>query len=214
MGQFKLLIEEGKITDPESPRGRLLDCAAQLFRQKGYERTTVRDIASAVGIQSGSIFHHFSSKEDILRAVMSEALVYFTEKLRESIAAVGEPRAKLLACIRCELQFTIGPDTTAIMSLLISDWRCLSADAQQAILEYRNSYEQLWLDVLQGAQKAGLVSGDVFVLRRLLAGAIHWTTNWFQLEGEMSLEDLAHETLRLVCSSDGCENDSENGAEK
>jgi hypothetical protein len=95
------------------------------------------------------------------------------------------------------------------MSLLISDWRCLSEGAQQEILEYRDTYEQLWLDVLQGAQKAGLVSGDVFVLRRLLAGAIHWTTNWFQLEGEMSLEDLAHETLRLVCSSDGRENGAE-----
>ena len=202
MGHLKLLIEEGQVTDPGSPRGRLLDHAARLFRQKGYERTTVRDIASAVGIQSGSIFHHFSSKEDILKAVMSEALVYFTEQLRDAIETSKEPRSKLLACIRCELQFTIGPDTTAIMSLLISEWRCLSEDAQRDILEYRDGYEQLWLDVLRSARKAGLVSGDVFVIRRLLAGAIHWTTNWFQLDGELSLEDLANETLLLVCSSE------------
>lgn len=196
------MIADGQITDPGSPRGRLLDHAARLFRQKGYERTTVRDIASAVGIQSGSIFHHFSSKEDILKAVMSEALVYFTEQLRDAIETSKEPRSKLLACIRCELQFTIGPDTTAIMSLLISEWRCLSEDAQRDILEYRDGYEQLWLDVLRSARKAGLVSGDVFVIRRLLAGAIHWTTNWFQLDGELSLEDLANETLLLVCSSE------------
>jgi AcrR family transcriptional regulator len=202
MGHLKLLIADGQITDPGSPRGRLLDHAARLFRQKGYERTTVRDIASAVGIQSGSIFHHFSSKEDILKAVMSEALVYFTEQLRDAIETSKEPRSKLLACIRCELQFTIGPDTTAIMSLLISEWRCLSEDAQRDILEYRDGYEQLWLDVLRSARKAGLVSGDVFVIRRLLAGAIHWTTNWFQLDGELSLEDLANETLLLVCSSE------------
>lgn len=202
MGHLKLLIADGQITDPGSPRGRLLDHAARLFRQKGYERTTVRDIASAVGIQSGSIFHHFSSKEDILKAVMSEALVYFTEQLRDAIETSKEPRSKLLACIRCELQFTIGPDTTAIMSLLISEWRCLSEDAQRDILEYRDGYEQLWLDVLRSARKAGLVSGDVFVIRRLLAGAIHWTTNWFQLDGKLTLEDLANETLLLVCSSE------------
>ncbi|MDG1943731.1 MAG: TetR/AcrR family transcriptional regulator [Halioglobus sp.] len=199
---LKLLIEEGQITDPDSPRGRLLDQAAQLFLQKGYERTTVRDLASAVGIQSGSIFHHFSSKEDILKAVMSEALVYFIEELRAAIEAAQNPRHRLLACIRSELQFTIGADTTAVMSLLISEWRSLSVEAQGDILHYRSRYEQQWLDVLNGAKEVGLVDGDVFVMRRLLAGAIHWTTTWFQLDGELSLEALANETLHLVCSGD------------
>lgn len=203
MGRLKLLIQEGQITDPESPRGRLLDQAAQLFLQKGYERTTVRDIAGAVGIQSGSIFHHFSSKEDILRAVMTEALVYFTGQLRDAIDAVEGPRDKLLACIRSELQFTIGPETTAVMSLLVSEWRCLSGDAQRDILAYRARYEQLWEEVLHSAEQAGLVATDIFVTRRLLAGAIHWTPQWFQLDGELSLEELAQETLRLVCSGEG-----------
>ena len=66
------LVENGQLTDPDSARGKLLQVAAHLFRNKGYERTTVRDLAGAVGIQSGSIFHHFKSKEEILRAVMEE----------------------------------------------------------------------------------------------------------------------------------------------
>ncbi|POC72277.1 TetR family transcriptional regulator, partial [Vibrio vulnificus] len=61
------LVATGQLTDPESARGKLLQTAAHLFRSKGYERTTVRDLASAVGIQSGSIFHHFKSKDEILR---------------------------------------------------------------------------------------------------------------------------------------------------
>jgi AcrR family transcriptional regulator len=199
MGQLNALIQQGQITDPDSPRGRLLDQAAQLFRQKGYERTTVRDIAGAVGIQSGSIFHHFSSKEDILRSVMSEALIYFTEILRDAISRAEGPQDKLLACIRSELQFTIGPDTTAIMSVLISEWRSLSSEVQQDILQYRDVYEQLWLDALQDTEKAGLLAGDMFVTRRLIAGAIHWTPYWFQLDGELSLEDLAMETLQMIC---------------
>ena len=72
------LIASGQVTDPESARGKLLQTAAHLFRNKGYERTTVRDLASAVGIQSGSIFHHFKSKDDILRAVMQETIHYNT----------------------------------------------------------------------------------------------------------------------------------------
>lgn len=53
------LIAEQLVSDPSSARGRLLNEAARLFRDKGYERTTVRDLAAAVGIQSGSLFHHF-----------------------------------------------------------------------------------------------------------------------------------------------------------
>lgn len=201
MEHRELLINEGQITDPRSPRGKLLECAACLFREKGYERTTVRDIASAVGIQSGSIFHHFSSKEDILRAVMSEALVYFIDELRVAIEAAEGPEERLLACIRSELQFTVGDDTVAVMSVLITEWRCLSKPHQKEVLKYRATYEQLWMDVLKKAKKAGLVAGDIFIIRRLLAGAIHWTTTWFQPDGEMSLDNLALETLHLACSA-------------
>lgn len=203
MGHLELLIREGQVTDPDSARGRLLRNASRLFREKGYERTTVRDIARAVGIQSGSIFHHFSSKEDILRAVMSEALLYFTGMLAEAIDAAGDPEDRLRACIRSELQFTVGPDTTAVMSLLVTEWRCLSAEAQRDILVYRDHYEHLWMDVLREAKVAGLLAGDTFVIRRLLAGAIHWTPYWFQLDGEMSVDDLAEETLRMACSPRG-----------
>ena len=72
------LVDHGQLTDPDSARGKLLQTAAHLFRNKGFERTTVRDLASAVGIQSGSLFHHFKSKDDILRAVMEETIRYNT----------------------------------------------------------------------------------------------------------------------------------------
>lgn len=198
MAQRKRLIEAGQITDPASPRGRLLDCTAQLFRQKGYERTTVRDIAAEVGIQSGSIFHHFATKEDILKAVMSEALVYFTQRLQEAIEAVTSPEEKLFACILSELEFTVADDTGAVMSVLITEWRCLSQEHQQTILKQRAAYEKLWMKVLNDAVSAQLIEGDVFILRRMLAGGIHWTTTWFQPDGKMSIEELAQETLRMI----------------
>jgi AcrR family transcriptional regulator len=203
MAQLKHLIAEGQITDPASPRGKLLDKSARLFRQKGYERTTVRDIAAAVGIQSGSIFHHFASKEDILKALMSEALVYFIAQLGDAIDTAQDPREKLLACIFSELQFTISDDTVAVMSVLINEWRSLSEEHQQDILSYRARYETLWMGVLDEAKEAGLVAGDTFVVRRLVAGAIHWTPTWFNPKGELSLEQLAAETMRLTCSGSG-----------
>ncbi|WP_276206930.1 TetR/AcrR family transcriptional regulator [Oceanicoccus sagamiensis] len=95
MKHLDTLIDQGQLTDPDSAKGRLLSGAAHLFREKGYERTTVRDIANEIGIQSGSLFHHYKSKEEILKAVMTDAVIYNTEKMR---AAVAGPRVQKSSC--------------------------------------------------------------------------------------------------------------------
>lgn len=191
------LITSGQVTDPESARGKLLRTAAHLFRNKGYERTTVRDLAGAVGIQSGSIFHHFKSKDDILRAVMQETIHYNTALMRAELAEAGSVRDRVLALIRCELQSIMGGSGEA-MAVLVYEWRSLSAEGQAAVLALRDIYEQIWLQVLGEAKEAGFIRGDVFITRRFLTGALSWTTTWFRAEGSMTLEQLAQEALLLV----------------
>ncbi|WP_350403604.1 TetR/AcrR family transcriptional regulator [Pseudomonas sp. W17] len=191
------LIASGQVTDPESARGKLLQTAAHLFRNKGYERTTVRDLASAVGIQSGSIFHHFKSKDDILRAVMQETIHYNTALMRAELAEAGSVRERVLALIRCELQSIMGGSGEA-MAVLVYEWRSLSPEGQAAVLALRDIYEQIWLQVLGEAKEAGFIKGDVFITRRFLTGALSWTTTWFRAAGSMTLEQLAQEALLLV----------------
>ncbi len=191
------LVAGGLVTDPDSARGKLLQTAAHLFRSKGYERTTVRDLASAVGIQSGSIFHHFKSKDEILRSVMEETIRYNTALMRASLAEATTLRERVLALIRCELQSIMG-GTGEAMAVLVYEWRSLSSESQQFILELRDTYEQLWLDVLNEAKAAGYVHSDPFILRRFLTGALSWTNTWFRPEGPMSLDQLAEEALSLV----------------
>ncbi|MGZ0706127.1 TetR/AcrR family transcriptional regulator [Pseudomonas piscis] len=191
------LIASGQVTDPESARGKLLRTAAHLFRNKGYERTTVRDLASAVGIQSGSIFHHFKSKDDILRAVMQETIHYNTALMRAELAEADGVREQVLALIRCELQSIMGGSGEA-MAVLVYEWRSLSAEGQAAVLALRDIYEQIWLQVLGDAKQAGFIKGDVFITRRFLTGALSWTTTWFRAEGSMTLEQLAQEALLLL----------------
>nr|WP_207202253.1 MULTISPECIES: TetR/AcrR family transcriptional regulator [unclassified Pseudomonas] len=191
------LVANGQLTDPDSARGKLLQTAAHLFRNKGYERTTVRDLASAVGIQSGSIFHHFKSKDDILRAVMEETIHYNTALMRVELAAAGSVRERVLALIRCELQSIMGGSGEA-MAVLVYEWRSLSAEGQAQVLALRDIYEQIWLQVLGEAREAGYIKGDVFITRRFLTGALSWTTTWFRADGSMTLEQLAEEALTLV----------------
>ncbi|OLF52340.1 TetR/AcrR family transcriptional regulator [Pseudomonas chlororaphis] len=191
------LVASGQLTDPDSARGKLLQTAAHLFRNKGYERTTVRDLAGAVGIQSGSIFHHFKSKDDILRAVMEETIHYNTALMRAELAEAGSVRERVLALIRCELQSIMGGSGEA-MAVLVYEWRSLSEPAQIDVLALRDIYERIWLHVLGEAKEAGFIKGDVFITRRFLTGALSWTTTWFRAEGSMTLEQLAEEALTLV----------------
>ncbi|MGN7739687.1 TetR/AcrR family transcriptional regulator [Pseudomonas sp. 22526] len=194
---MRQLVANGQLTDPDSARGKLLQTAAHLFRNKGYERTTVRDLAGAVGIQSGSIFHHFKSKDDILRAVMEETIHYNTALMRAELAEASSVRERVLALIRCELQSIMGGSGEA-MAVLVYEWRSLSAQGQADVLALRDIYEQIWSQVLGEAKEAGFIKGDVFITRRFLTGALSWTTTWFRADGSLTLEQLAEEALTLV----------------
>jgi AcrR family transcriptional regulator len=192
--------DDDLLIDPQSAKGRLLATAATLFNQKGYERTTVRDLASAVGIQSGSIFHHFKTKEAILKAVMEETIIFNTRLMRNKIKKAISPKDKLLALIICELE-SINGVTGDAMAVLVYEWRSLNDQNQADILKLRAEYESLWMNTLELAKTEGLIEGDVFILRRFLTGALSWSKTWFNNKGKVSIETLAEEALRLAIKS-------------
>lgn len=181
----------------DTPRGKVLSAAGRLFRERGYERTTVRAIAAAVGIQSGSLFHHFASKEDILKAVMIDVIRFNTERMTAALAAARDPQARLRELIACELESIVG-DTREAMAVLVHCWDSLSKDRQVEVLALRKVYEALWLDALQDAAKHALIRVDPFVLRRLIAGMISWSNTWFDPRGPMSFDELVDTVLQLV----------------
>ncbi|PIE41637.1 MAG: TetR family transcriptional regulator [Gammaproteobacteria bacterium] len=186
----------------DSPRGRILTAAAHLFRIKGFERTTVRDLANEVGIQSGSIFHHFKTKEEILCHVMIEVILFNTERMRRELQAAESVRDKLLALVRAEL-VSINGDTGEAMAVLTNEWRSLKPDSQQQILTLRDRYEQMWLQTLDEAKASGLIASEVdtFILRRLLTGALAWSNFWYDPTGPMNIDALAKQALALVVKS-------------
>lgn len=195
--ELEALIESGAVSDPATPRGKLLREAAHLFSTRGFERTTVRDLAARVGIQSGSLFHHFRSKDDILRAVMEETIHYNLALMRGALTGLDDPRQRLLALIRCELQAVNGVSGEA-MSVLVYEWRSLSGEGQQRVLGLREVYESVWLEVLQQAHDAELVRVRPFILRRLLTGALSWTITWYRPDGSLTLDALADQTLQML----------------
>lgn len=186
----------------DSPRGRVLRAAAHLFCSQGYERTTVRDLARVVGIQSGSLFHHFKTKQDILHAVMEEGIRYNLAGMEALVAEGRSARETLLGLIRAELE-SINGDTGDAMTVLVHEWKALEPDNQTRLLELRERYEKLWLDVLAELRQQGLVQHDPFVWRRLLFGGISWTRMWYQRGGTLTLDQLAEMCLDMAIRQSG-----------
>ena len=176
---------------------RILDAAARLFRERGFSRSTVRELAEEVGILSGSLFHHFKSKDEILFAVMEEVIIEMDAALAERLAEAESPEARIRALVHTQLHFTHGPraDATAV---LVHEWNALSPEGQAALLKRRDRYFARWHAVFSEAREAGLVEVEPTVLRQLLHGAVVWTAYWYDPNGAMSLEELEESALSLV----------------
>jgi len=183
--------------DPSNRRMELVLAAASLFRDQGYERTTVRDLGNAVGLQSGSLFYHFRSKEEILVAVMALGITRTTEQLECALAAANNLRAKLAALFHVHLNSLLG-ENQAALEVMLYEWRSVSAAARPELIVLRDRYESLWQQVLDQAASAGMVKSDTRLLRRTLLGSLHWSVQWYSEEGELSVDELAERMLTLV----------------
>ncbi|MCY1453032.1 hypothetical protein D9M71_699980 [compost metagenome] len=128
---------------------------------------------------------------------MEQTIIYNTALMRASLAGAANVRERLLALIRCELQSIMG-GTGEAMAVLVFEWRSLSPKGQAQVLALRNTYEQLWLDVLGEAQAAGLIKGNISLTRRFLTGALSWTTTWFKPHGNLSLDQIAEQAMLLL----------------
>ncbi|BAK76555.1 transcriptional regulator, TetR family [Pseudogulbenkiania sp. NH8B] len=190
-------LEKNTPLEENSRRMELVRAAAKLFRDQGYERTTVRDLGNAVGLQSGSLFYHFRTKEEILVAVMALGISSTTEQLERAIAKAGSTREKLSALFHVHLNSLLG-DNQAALEVMLYEWRSVSEAAKPGLILLRDRYEALWQAVLDEAAAAGLIKPDTRLLRRTLLGSLHWSVQWYRKDGELSVDKLADRMLDLV----------------
>ena len=175
--------------DDSKRRKALLATAARLFRDVGYPRATVRDIAKAVGIQSGSIFYYFETKEDILVEVMESAMQAFVLAGQRALANAKSPRDRLRELFIGHLEALHGTrDETAVV---LSEWRNLSAKSRRRIVKLRDQVDGMWDEALRGAADAGLVRGDLRLLRLAMLGSLNWSLQWYSPKGPLTIEALA-----------------------
>src|SRR5881392_401385 len=154
---------EGSITADGSARSErrahLVVLAGELFAQKGYRATTVREIADAAGILSGSLYHHFDSKESIGDEILSGFINAILADYRDAVAQAADPRAALEQIVRSTSR-TLSRHRAAL-TMLQNDWSYFSSQPRFAYLpKALREIEQTWVTQLELGQQSGLFRAD------------------------------------------------------
>ena len=175
----------------------ILAIAASQFRRRGFERTSVRDIAEALGMTSGSLFYHFATKEELLVAVMEGGVRDIMRSVRDGLAGETRVPERLLSMVRSHLKALLGTRLDA-MTVLLYEWRSLSPAAQTRVLASRDAYEALWMDPINEAVVLGLVESDAVLVRQTVLGALNWTAQWYRPEGRLDVDALAQSMYTML----------------
>lgn len=175
--------------DDAGRRGQLIRESARLFREKGYDATSVRDIAAATGLQSGSWVYHFKTKQDILAAVMEEGLQQALERIEAIAREQLPPREHFRALVRTHLDTLLGPGQDFI-PVLLYDWRSLDGRGRDRAIALQKRYEQVWDEVIRKLQRSGEWTMPTRVDHLLMFGALNWIVQWYRPRGPLSVAQL------------------------
>jgi len=182
--------------DDVGRRGQLVRESARLFREKGYDATSVRDIAAATGLQSGSWVYHFKTKQDILAAVMEEGLQQALERIEAIEREQLPPREYFRALVRTHLDTLLGPGQDFI-PVLLYDWRSLDKQGRERVIALQKRYEQVWDDVIRQLQRSGDWTMPTRVDRLMMFGALNWIVQWYRPRGPLSVAQLVDEAEKF-----------------
>lgn len=186
--------------DDGNRRVELVHAAARLFRRKGFEGTSTRDIATAVGMHSGSPFYHFKSKGALLHAVMAEgmraAIERQTAALQAAAPAAPDAAAQLHVLVRNHFDVLLGPGSDFIPVMLYES-RSITARQRSVLARLQSDYEAVWEPALQALHRQGRLRCPVKLARLLMFGALNWSVQWFDAKKGASLDELADAAMAL-----------------
>jgi len=174
---------------------RLFDTASELFWRQGYAATTTREIATALGIQQASLYHHMASKEDLLYRICLSSLGAFLEEA--NVSRMECPLVRIAMLIRAHLGTLLRYQQRNVTQL--TELRSLSARHRTEVLRLRDKYEQSSRSILKEAQAAGAIRSDVSakLLNLELLSILNHASLWFR-KGKVLTEDHLAEIFTKV----------------
>jgi TetR/AcrR family transcriptional regulator, cholesterol catabolism regulator len=199
------------VTDP---RQEILRASARLFQQQGYDGTSMNDVAAALKLSKGGLYHHFQSKDEILFDLMSHAMDITEEKVLKPVKAIADPEERLRTLIRLHIGVVLSERDREI-TVMLHENHPLSPALRKRINARKKDYihfvENLIAEVQTKVQAKvqAKVQEDAQRDRQskatvtpraaafALLGMINWIYQWYRPEGSLQQENLAQQYTEI-----------------
>jgi AcrR family transcriptional regulator len=187
----------------ETTRRRAIeDAASELFRERGYAATSVRDIANALSIRGPSLYAHVASKEDVLAAIVERMAQRFETAADHATADTAHAAAteRVAALVRAHVR--IVTDDPGAASVFVDEWRHLSSPRREEILRRRDAYEARFRTAIAAGTADGTFAlVDPAVTATFLLTALNGITGWYRSDGHLAPAQLADAYADLAVRS-------------
>jgi len=172
-------------------RQEILRTAARLFQQRGYDATSMNDVAAALKLSKGGLYHHFQGKDEILFEIMNHAMEITQERVLAPVRGIPDPEDRLRSLIRRHMEVVLSPQDREITVMLHENHPLppvLRKRINHRKKEYVHFVEDLIAEVQRGRHSKGGVSPRAAAFA--LLGMINWIYQWYKPEGTLQAHNL------------------------
>jgi AcrR family transcriptional regulator len=174
--------------------------AFRIFREKGYHGTSMQDIADAVGLLKGSLYHYIRSKEELLGRLFEGALESTLVELREIAEGEGSAKDRLRGMVRTYARAVLS--NLDAVGVYLREWRELPAKELAVVRERRRAMRRLFEKVIgQGMRSGEFARGDAKLATLAILGMCNWLYEWYRPRGRRGSEEIAEELARRAVAS-------------
>jgi len=164
-------------------RQRVLEVTSDLFRRNGYQATSMRDIAAALGMKSGSLYYYYDSKEALLAAILNDNIDATLAGLKQVVAnlpADATARQKFEAAIAASVKTISQAGDMAVASAQTLSFLQEPEFSEQS--EHRRAYNQFWRDIIIEGKEKGEIRKDLpdAVASMAIVGALTFVAEWYE----------------------------------
>src|SRR3954454_745618 len=172
-------------------RQDILRTAARLFQQRGYDATSMNDVAAALKLSKGGLYHHFQSKDEILFEIMNHAMEITEERVLAPVRGIADPEARLRALIRLHIEVVLSPQDREI-TVMLHENHPLPPTLRKRINTRKKDYIHFVENLMSEVQRARRGKGSVSPRAAAFAllGMINWIYQWYKPEGNLQANNL------------------------
>ena len=177
-------------------REKILEAAAQIFSEKGYHAASMQDIARSVNLQKASLYHHVSSKQEILVELLDRALDILIMRIGSVASLKMPPEEKLQEAMHVYLESLL--EQRELSAVLLFEHRSLDAELKSRHLPRRDRFENIWRGMINDGISTGIFEcDDAAQATRAVLGVMNWTITWFKVDGLLSVKDIADQYANI-----------------